>query len=57
MPELSPFGRNVDWEDDTMNRTILLTALPAALLFLGTGPANAGKTIEEAGALASYTRI
>jgi hypothetical protein len=57
MPELSPFSRNVDWEDDTMNRTILLTALPAALLFLGTGPANAGKTIEEAGALASYTRI
>ena len=52
MPELSPFSRNVDWEDDTMNRTILLTALPAALLFLGTGPANAGKTIEEAGALA-----
>ena len=35
-----------------MNRKTLLTALPAALLILGTGAANAGKTIEEAGALA-----
>ena len=35
-----------------MNRKTLLTALPAVLLILGTGAANAGKTIEEAGALA-----
>jgi hypothetical protein len=30
----------------------LFVTVPAALLFLGTAPANAGKTIEEAGALA-----
>jgi hypothetical protein len=35
-----------------MNRKTLLTTLPAALLILGIGAANAGKTIEEAGALA-----
>ena len=35
-----------------MNRKTLLIALPAALFVLGSGAANAGQTINEAGALA-----
>ncbi len=35
-----------------MNRKTLLIALPAALFVLGSGAANAGQTITEAGAIA-----
>lgn len=33
----------------------MLVALPTALTILGTGPANAGETIDESGALACFT--
>jgi len=39
-------------QDITMTLKHLFLAAPAALLVFGSGPANAGKTIEEAGALA-----
>ena len=38
-----------------MNPKQLLIAVPAALVVLGSGAANAGKTINEAGALACVT--
>ena len=42
-------------QDITMTLKHLFLAAPAALLVLGGGAANAGKTIEEAGALACVT--
>ncbi len=44
--------RQMSKQDDTMNLKHLFVAVPAALLILGNGAANAGQTINEAGALA-----
>jgi hypothetical protein len=41
--------------EDTMNLTKLFVAWPVALVVLGGGAANAGQTINEAGALACVT--
>ena len=42
-------------QEDTMNLKHLVVAVPAALIILGSGTANAGQTINEAGALACVT--
>jgi hypothetical protein len=41
--------------EDTMNLRHLFVAVPATLVILGGGPASAGETIDETGALACVT--
>jgi hypothetical protein len=47
--------RSTSRKDIAMTPKQLFAALPAALLVLGNGAANAGKTVEEAGALVCVT--
>ena len=47
--------RQMSNQDDTMNLKHLSVAVPAALIMLGNGTANAGQTINEVGALACVT--
>jgi hypothetical protein len=44
-------------KEDTMNLKHLFVAVPAGLLFLGNGVANAGKTINESGAIACISSL